>query len=180
MASKRLIRLGQSLLIFGVIFIVYQMYALNQLQETTTRSRRRRPSVELPPVPPGGHKTPIGVSARWAHLYWKETSDHFSCGNTHKVLPWSKINDDYCDCGHGVEVGDEPSTGACKDTFFTCSHDPNVQVPSSRVNDGLCDCCDGSDEPLDVLVPPFARLSPAKQKSLGVYQSPCTNRCEMR
>lgn len=115
-------RLIQSLVIFGIFFIVYQMYALSQLQDLPIRSRRRKPLTDLPPVPPGGHKTPVGVAARWAHLYWKETSDHFSCGDSHKVLPWSKVNDDYCDCGDRDEVGDEPSTGACRETFFTCSH----------------------------------------------------------
>ena len=122
MASRRLLRLIQSLVIFGLFFIVYQMYALSQLQEPSIRSRRRKPLTDLPPVPPGGHNTPIGVSARWAHLYWKEASDHFSCGDSHKVLPWTKVNDDYCDCGNGEEVGDEPSTGACQETLFACTH----------------------------------------------------------
>ncbi|XP_003746780.1 uncharacterized protein LOC100903904 [Galendromus occidentalis] len=179
MAHRRLHRLIQSLVIFGVLFLIYQMYALNQLQETTVRSRRRKPLPDLPPVSSRGHKTPVGVAARWAHLYWEETSDHFSCGDSLRVLPWTKVNDDFCDCGHGEDVGDEPSTGACLDTFFTCSYDPNVQVPASRVNDGLCDCCDGSDEPKDVPLPAFARLSTSRQKSLGVYQTPCINRCQL-
>lgn len=87
-------------------------------------------------------------------------------------IPFSSVNDDYCDCPDG---SDEPGTSACSHLShhspltvadrpgnndleltsalpgFYCKnkgHRPSY-VPFQRVNDGICDyslCCDGSDE----------------------------------
>jgi len=63
-------------------------------------------------------------------------------------LPFSVVNDDFCDCSDG---SDEPGTSACagqKDTMFYCPNQHSVAtfIYTSHVNDGICDCCDGADE----------------------------------
>ncbi|XP_026731877.1 glucosidase 2 subunit beta [Trichoplusia ni] len=86
---------------------------------------------------------PRGVSLSKAPLY-SPTKD-FTCFDGTITIPFSYVNDDYCDCFDG---SDEPGTSACLNGFFHCTnagHRPQ-NIPSSRVNDGVCDCCDGTDE----------------------------------
>lgn len=86
---------------------------------------------------------PRGVSLSKAPLY-SPTKD-FTCFDGTITIPFSYVNDDYCDCFDG---SDEPGTSACLNGFFHCTnagHRP-LNIPSSRVNDGVCDCCDGTDE----------------------------------
>ena len=69
----------------------------------------------------------------------------FTCLDGSETIPFSLVNDDYCDCADG---SDEPGTSACPNGMFYCinkGHKP-LELLSSRVNDGICDCCDGSDE----------------------------------
>ena len=85
---------------------------------------------------------PLGVDPARAARFQGET---FVCDGGAVSLPFSRVNDDYCDCADGA---DEPGTSACSNGSFHCrnrGHQP-VNVPSSRVGDGVCDCCDGSDE----------------------------------
>ncbi|XP_022183296.1 glucosidase 2 subunit beta-like [Myzus persicae] len=84
-----------------------------------------------------------GIPIESAKLY--AHGQDFSCLDGTLTIPYSYINDDYCDC---IDASDEPGTSACPNGTFYCTnrgHFPLV-VPSSRVNDGICDCCDGSDE----------------------------------
>ncbi|XP_026820102.1 glucosidase 2 subunit beta-like [Rhopalosiphum maidis] len=84
-----------------------------------------------------------GIPIEKAKLY--AYGKNFSCLDGNFTIPYSYINDDYCDC---IDASDEPGTSACPNGTFYCTnkgHFPLV-VPSSRVNDGICDCCDGSDE----------------------------------
>ncbi|XP_013192358.1 glucosidase 2 subunit beta [Amyelois transitella] len=86
---------------------------------------------------------PRGVSLSKASLY-SPTKD-FTCFDGTVTIPFSYVNDDYCDCFDG---SDEPGTSACLNGIFHCTnagHRPQ-NIPSSRVNDGVCDCCDGTDE----------------------------------
>lgn len=109
----------------------------------------------------------IGLVAK----YYKDTTTFACISNPSIKIPFSAVNDDYCDCPDG---SDEPGTSACSfiskhsPSFisdpgdettnrtpalpgFYCSnkgHRPSY-LPFQRVNDGVCDytiCCDGSDE----------------------------------
>lgn len=86
---------------------------------------------------------PRGVSVAKASLY-TPTKD-FTCLDGTVTIPFSYVNDDYCDCFDG---SDEPGTSACLNGVFHCTNAGHQaqNIPSSRVNDGVCDCCDGTDE----------------------------------
>lgn len=86
---------------------------------------------------------PRGVSLSKASLYIP-TKD-FTCFDGTVTIPFSYVNDDYCDCFDG---SDEPGTSACLNGVFHCTNagHRSRNIPSSRVNDGVCDCCDGTDE----------------------------------
>jgi len=110
-----------------------------------------------------------------AKFFKPSPSDTFTCiSNPSHVIPFSQVNDDYCDCPDG---SDEPGTAACaylsplsppqphpgysalsastNTTFalpgFYCKNKGHVPsyIRFESVNDGKCDydtCCDGSDE----------------------------------
>lgn len=86
---------------------------------------------------------PRGIAFERASLYIPDKD--FACFDGSYIIPFSFVNDDYCDC---PDASDEPGTSACPNGTFHCTnagHTP-LMIPSSRVNDGICDCCDGSDE----------------------------------
>ncbi|KAG8932306.1 hypothetical protein FRC02_001313 [Tulasnella sp. 418] len=89
-----------------------------------------------------------GVDPSKANLYVPSSSQTWKCLDGSKEIPWSAVNDDYCDCNDG---SDEPGTSACPNGTFYCVNKGHigVNIRSSRVGDGLCEpeCCDGSDEP---------------------------------
>lgn len=98
-------------------------------------------------------------------MYKPHNGNTWTCLDGSKTIPYSAINDDYCDC---VDGSDEPGrcacrdsippnstfyflgTSACPNSFFYCSNEGHIPayIKSFAVNDGVCDeaCCDGSDE----------------------------------
>ncbi|XP_065674245.1 glucosidase 2 subunit beta isoform X5 [Hydra vulgaris] len=84
-----------------------------------------------------------GVELRFQSFY--NPKQDFTCFDRSATIPFTSINDDYCDCPDG---SDEPGTAACPNGKFYCTNigHEGKYIQSSRVNDGICDCCDGSDE----------------------------------
>ncbi|KAF9081189.1 hypothetical protein BGX23_001160 [Mortierella sp. AD031] len=92
-------------------------------------------------------KLPRGVAPSRAKVYTPDTKGQWACLDGSKSIPFTAVNDDYCDCPDG---SDEPGTSACGTGYFYCSnvgHTP-AYIKTSRLNDGVCDpeCCDGTDE----------------------------------
>lgn len=85
-----------------------------------------------------------GIDPQKAQLYVSK-NNKFTCFDGKKVLKYSQLNDDFCDCADG---SDEPGTSACTNGRFYCINAgfKPIMIPSARVNDGICDCCDASDE----------------------------------
>ncbi|XP_053973775.1 glucosidase 2 subunit beta [Hylaeus volcanicus] len=84
-----------------------------------------------------------GIPNTKSSLYSPERD--FQCLDGSLLIPFTRVNDDYCDCADG---SDEPGTPACVNGSFYCEntgYKPRY-IPSTWVNDGVCDCCDGSDE----------------------------------
>ncbi|KAJ2721159.1 hypothetical protein GGI07_004141 [Coemansia sp. Benny D115] len=88
-----------------------------------------------------------GLDPQLAQHYIPGDQNIFRCLDGSKSIPFSQVNDDYCDCPDG---SDEPGTSACNNGSFYCANTGHLpaRIPSTRVNDGVCDpdCCDGSDE----------------------------------
>ncbi|KAG0166326.1 hypothetical protein DFQ28_001547 [Apophysomyces sp. BC1034] len=81
------------------------------------------------------------------HSMYSPSQGNWQCLDGSKSIPYSAINDDYCDCLDGF---DEPGTSACPNGQFYCENKGHIPayIKSYAVNDGICDeaCCDGSDE----------------------------------
>ncbi|CAO3617981.1 unnamed protein product [Cunninghamella blakesleeana] len=88
-----------------------------------------------------------GVSPEKQSLYKSNNQQQWTCLDGSLTIPFTSINDDYCDCPDG---SDEPGTSACPNTYFYCENKGHLPayIKSWAVNDGVCDsaCCDGSDE----------------------------------
>lgn len=93
-----------------------------------------------------------GIRIRDLDSYTKKFPNQlFKCLDSHLEIPFSLINDNYCDCPDGT---DETITNACSNGKFYCTKQTrhvtgrgkDVFIVSSRINDGICDCSDCSDE----------------------------------
>jgi protein kinase C substrate 80K-H len=85
---------------------------------------------------------------------YKPKGTTWTCLDGTKTIPWSAVNDDYCDCIDGSDepgtffsavvftkfLQASPGTSACSGNTFYCENEGHVgaSIPSSRVNDGLC------------------------------------------
>ncbi|KAI0052642.1 hypothetical protein FA95DRAFT_1483311 [Auriscalpium vulgare] len=98
-------------------------------------------------VPANTASTLLGVNPKLLARYAPDAAQKWTCLDRSKQIPWTAVNDDYCDCPDG---SDEPGSSACSTGVFWCANDGHIgaSIHSSRVNDGLCEyeCCDGSDE----------------------------------
>ncbi|XP_076760479.1 glucosidase 2 subunit beta [Xylocopa sonorina] len=84
-----------------------------------------------------------GIPTAKSSLYPSDRD--FQCLDGSQLIPFSHVNDNYCDCADG---SDEPGTPACRNGSFYCEnsgHRPRY-IPTTWVNDGVCDCCDATDE----------------------------------
>ncbi|XP_070505659.1 uncharacterized protein [Chironomus tepperi] len=152
-------------LIFALIFIIYQFIFINQLAtnnriELLEGSKhdvyRSHKLVDVKPLQPAAldhKKIPLGIRIRdLEHYQHRYPNQLFKCLNSpDEEISFSKINDDYCDCSDGT---DETSTNACNNGKFYCTKQlrhktgrgQDVFIPTSRINDKICDCADCSDE----------------------------------
>ncbi|CEP18764.1 hypothetical protein [Parasitella parasitica] len=93
-----------------------------------------------------------GIAPQKLDLYQPSKDKTWTCLDGSKVIPYSAVNDDYCDCADG---SDEPGTSACPSAYFYCANEGHIPayIKSYAVNDGVCDeaCCDGSDENGDLI-----------------------------
>ena len=75
-----------------------------------------------------------------SHFYQPNSSGKFRCLDGSMIIPYTSLDDDYCDCPDG---SDEPGTAACEgvgEGWFWCANEGHIpgKVKRSRVNDGLC------------------------------------------
>lgn len=78
-----------------------------------------------------------GVHPDLLSKYVPLKSNTWRCLDGSKDIPWTAVNDDFCDC---LDGSDEPGTSACFNGIFYCQNAGHIgaSIPSSRVNDGLC------------------------------------------
>ncbi|XP_045182305.2 glucosidase 2 subunit beta-like [Mercenaria mercenaria] len=119
-----------------------------------------------------------GTHISQVETYKADSSGNFQCVQSKKVIPFSSVNDDYCDCDDG---SDEPGTSACPESRFYCTfQNPDIEpqhILGSRVNDGVCDCCDGSDEWGGISVFSGVHLTDKRMKS-SLQHAPCKDDCQ--
>lgn len=104
------------------------------------------------------------------HLYQPDSEGMWKCLHSDVMIPFDRVNDDFCDCPDG---SDEPGSGACghvEDLTFYCANKGHIpaRLPSDRVDDGVCDydiCCDGSDEPAGKCVNKCAEIHALYRKT---------------
>lgn len=119
-----------------------------------------------------------GIHITHVEEYKPDSEGRFQCRTSKKLIPYSSVNDDYCDCD---DSSDEPGTSACPDSRFYCTfQNADVEpqyVLGSRVNDGVCDCCDGSDEWAGISVFSGVHLTDKRMRG-SLTHAPCKDTCK--
>jgi protein kinase C substrate 80K-H len=97
-------------------------------------------------------KDAIDIEAQGREKLGVGSKELFQCIYSREYIPFSRVNDYYCDCRDG---SDEPGTNACPAQWFYCRNEgfKPKNISSGLVDDGVCDCCDGSDEGILVQCP---------------------------
>ncbi|XP_077289239.1 glucosidase 2 subunit beta [Arctopsyche grandis] len=147
------------LLVFVLIFFLYQIMFMSLLDDSQSKIlEAQRPkddhtTMEVDVTNVFDKRGMLrGIRLSDLARYKSDSDGMFTCFSTSTKIPFSWVNDDYCDCPE--DGADEPGTNACDNGHFYCATQtkhltgrgtPHL-VPSSRVNDGICDCCDGTDE----------------------------------
>lgn len=173
----------------AVCFILYQLYFFLTITSETGNGNRIIPVfdtniVEVIPLRSEADKfinnngVIKGVFHQHVTKYRPDSENNFKCLNSEQYIPFSKVNDDYCDC---EDETDEPSTSACPKSVFYCDFQYRKKpmsvnkVSSGKVNDGICDCCDGSDEWLRA--PNLKLLTQSNSKFYRYFSNKCLNVC---
>ncbi|XP_014666333.1 PREDICTED: LOW QUALITY PROTEIN: glucosidase 2 subunit beta-like [Priapulus caudatus] len=183
------------LAIVSAIFLCFQIFSVKKLgsfdhygkkSELILRpTQQKRPSeLDSKDVSFIDHASAVrGVLPEHWHLYKIPADGTFMCFDKRLSIPYSYLNDNYCDCDDG---SDEPSTSACESARFYCDYQPAdwpLVLRSNRVNDGICDCCDGSDEWDYTELPAALKLSVSyldriRTATTHKIQTPCKNYCD--
>lgn len=147
------------LMFSSILFLAYQLYFVNQLQNSTEITERQNRAFEQN-KPAAKRLVEVaskriltkGIRLRDIDNYTKIFTDQkFKCLDGSAEIAWEKLNDDFCDCGDG---SDETFTSACPNGKFYCTKQlrhqtgrgVDVWIATSRLNDDVCDCKDCSDE----------------------------------
>lgn len=100
--KRKLVRAIVTILIVGLIYILYQIYNIEKIYNRNNES--------YDPLMRGVHLV-------HKYKYLPDINGMFTCLKTYQVIKYEYVNDDYCDCDDGT---DEPGTSACPDGVFYC------------------------------------------------------------
>lgn len=117
-----------SLIFVSIMFLIYQVKFVNQLQNPTehfTERLSREMKITKPnnsgsnggiiEISPKDFRVLKGIRIRDIDNYTKKFKNQkFQCLDKSKEIPWDKLNDDFCDCKDG---SDETFTNAVRNYF---------------------------------------------------------------
>lgn len=175
------------LLVFGLYFFIYQFlsaFVLDKFQAKHTENNYLGHGEEPSGLSDAYNNSGVVRGSRILDeaKYTPDQDGMFMCTESKLKIPFSFVNDDYCDCP--LDGSDEPGTNACDNGHFCCA--TQIRYPtgefqcisSHKVNDGICDCCDGSDEWSGAIL--IDTVKKELQEKLNNFLTPCRNRCSIK